>query len=353
MVPRTRLAVAEGMTDKDDQTVLGRKARAARAAQDARAMSPTRAMRLALERCAARDLGFALSVRGVGLSTEMADVFTADLPEPALILLLDNADGAPGAAVLDAQMTAALVEVQTMGRVMARPAAPRLPTRTDAAIAQPLIEGMLARLIDLLDEDGARLRGYAYGAMIENGRALALALDPGEYEVMRVGCDLGADRAADLLLALPVPARGSDAVTETPQADQPVARSLRDRLLGAPARLDAVLCRMPLPLHQLRGLQPGQVLQLSAGVLNTTALEVAPGRVVARAVLGQMSGQRALRLRDVAARMGAVPAADEARKGGHPRPVTPAPPGLPAMSQNALARVDPGEGLLDLPDFDS
>jgi len=341
------------MTDTGEQTVLGRKARAARAAQEARAMSPARAMRLALERCAARDLGFAVSVRGVGITTEMAEGFAADLPDPALILLLDGPGGVPGAAVLDAQMSAALVEVQTMGRVLARPAQPRAPTRTDAAIAQLLIEGMLTRLIDLLEDEGAHLRGYSFGAMIEDGRALALVMGTCAYEVMRVGCDLGADRGGEVILALPCPPEPVDeAPDRAAQGDPAGARPLRDRLLSAPARLDAVLCRMPLPLNQLRGLKPGQVLPLPAGVLTATALEVAPGRVVARAVLGQMSGQRALRLRGVSARPGVPPAPDA--DGSAPRPRAGAPLSLPAMPSPPapVARVDPGEGLPEYDDFD-
>lgn len=322
-------------------------------------MSPTRAMRLALERCAARDLGFALSVTGVGISTDMADAFAADLPDPALILLLDGPGGLPGAAVLDAQMTAALVEVQTMGRVLARAAVPRTPTRTDAAIAQPLIEGTLKRLIDLLGEDGdgARLRGYAFGAMIEDGRALALALDTGDYEIMRVGCDLGADRAAELLLALPLPPPVSDPVQQDNTPDEAgAAPPLRDRLLAAPARLDAVLCRMPLPLHQVRGLKPGQVLMLPAGVLGATTLEVSPGRTVARAMLGQMSGQRALRLRGLTARPGGQvavsPLSEEEAAATRPRATASATRTLPSTIPTAQARVDPGEGLPDLTDFE-
>jgi flagellar motor switch protein FliM len=287
------------MEEQGEQTVLRRKARAARAAQDAREMSPPRALRLALERCAARDLGFVLSVTGVGQARDMADGLVRDLPDRALVLLLDGPDSVPGAMILDMQVCAALVEAQTMGRVAARPAGPRRPTRTDAAIAAPMVAGVLTRMADLLPRDGGQTGAFSFGAMVDDGRALGLALGTGDYRIMRATCCLGPDREGEVILALPdieepeQRANGADASA----AEGP--GPFRDRLLNAPVRLEAVLCRMSVPLSQTRALQVGDALNLPAAAFHDAVLEAAPGRVVARAVLGQMSGQRALRLRGV------------------------------------------------------
>ncbi len=351
------------MEQQAEQMVLRRKARAARAAHEARAMSPARALRLALERCAAGDLGFRLSVTGVEESRALADGLANDLPEHALILLLDGADGVPGVMILDAQLAAALVEAQTMGRVNARRATPRPPTRTDAAIAEPLIEGALRRFAELLEEPPeviARIRGFRFGAMIDDGTALSLALGTEDYVVMRVGCGLGADREGEITLALPEPPPpATDTPADEGQGAGPAARPLRDRLLNAPARLDAVLCRLSLPLSQTRGLRVGDVLRLPAGVLQDTQLEAAPGRRVARAVLGQMSGQRALRLRGLSARAeiralanDPAPAAGATDAPESPQVTIdmPAEPPKPAPMDD-LPKVDPGEGLPDLSEF--
>ncbi|MCM2560906.1 FliM/FliN family flagellar motor switch protein [Lutimaribacter sp. EGI FJ00015] len=340
------------MADQGKQMVLRRKAQAARKAQEARAMSPQRALRLAFERCAAKDLGVRLSVTGVEQATTMADALAPELPEHALILLLDGAEGVPGVMVLDLQLTAALVEAQTMARVNARAAAPRGPTRTDAAIATPFVEGGLARFAELLEEDGAHVRGFRFGAMIDDGGGLALALGTCEYRMMRVGYSLGADRGGEMLLALPVPAPPAPDDTHPDKADiAPATTPLRARLMTAPARLDAVLCRMSLPLAQTRGLKPGDVLPLSAGVLRDTRLEATPGKTVARGVLGQMSGQRALRLHGLPpsnalkalGREGMTDAPDDAP--------SPAPWAPDTHARDPGGRIDPAEGMPDLSEF--
>lgn len=330
--------VAEGMEKPGEQTVLRRKARAARVAHEARAMSPERALRVALERCASGDLGFMLSVTGVETRQEPSETLAADLPDPALILLLDGPDGVPGAMVLDLQMTAALVEAQTMGRVSNRPAALRAPTRTDAAIAVPLVDGVFARLVSLLDGEGAGVAVYRYGAMIEDGRTLTLALGTGEYRLMRASIELGPDRAGEAVIALPVPPAGPQAAGGGDARPRPEdSKQLRDSLLGAPARLEAVLCRLTLPLAQMRMLRVGDTVPLPAGVLRRTRLESAPNRLVARAVLGQMRGQRALRLYGVSGGKPVDPPEDAVAD----RAATvPEPP--------ATARVDPAEGLASL-----
>lgn len=331
------------------QTVLRRKAHAARNAHRARAMSAERAMRLALERCASGDLGFMLSVAGVETGTEMAEALAAALPDPALILLLDGPDGVPGAMILDMQMAAALIEAQTIGHVSARPAMARRPTRTDAAIAVPLVDGVLSRLVALLQDAGTWATGFGFGAMIEDGRALSLALGTGGYRVFRVGCDLGPDRAGEVVLALPDPPVPED-VTDGPDDAAPdrAGRPLRDSLLVAPARLDAVLCRVSLPLSQLRALREGEVLHLPAGVLSDTRLESVTGREVARATLGQIRGQRALRLHGgMSSRAGAT-GEDSATK----TPAGDAPVAPPESAPAQVDRVDPGAGLPDLSEFD-
>lgn len=338
------------MGKSGDIRVLRRMAQAAQQAHEVRAMSPARALRLAVERTAARDLGFALSVTGVERAELVADALAADLPDPALILLLDGPDGVPGAAVLDLQLAAALVEAQTLGRVHARPAAARALGRTDAALAQPLISGLLSRFGALMEDDGAYAARFAFGAMIADARALALALGTGPYQVMRLGCEIGADRPAELLLALPVRAPAEVPVSPaatTGEGKPPGSSPLRARMMTAPARLDAVLCRITLPLAQVRGLQVGQVLDLPDGALRRTRVEVAGGRRVAWATLGQVQGMRALRLYDLAEVAGTPAAAPlpgpvAAQPLAAPQPVAAPPPD----------RIDPAEGLADLPSAD-
>ena len=299
-------SVAQAMANNSARSVLQRKTQTSQTAQSGQPITPSRAARVALERTAARDLGFMLTVTSVEISRAGADDLAADLPEMGLIMLLDGVDGVPGAMVLDPQMTAALIEVQTTGRVTARPARPRAPTRTDAAIATPLVRGFLARLDGLLPGDDLGPGRFRFGAMVSSGASMALTMGTGGYRILRLGCLLGADRAGELILALPIPSAPSAAphpASAQPAANAPApdgiagsGAALRARLLDAPARLEAVLHRMTVPLAELRALQPGDVLRLPAGAQFAARLESTDGRLVAEGRLGQLSGQRAVRL---------------------------------------------------------
>lgn len=316
-------------------------------------MSPARAVRLSLEKCAADDLGFNLTVTGVEQTHMLVEMIAQDLPDPPLIVLLDGPDGAPGAMVLDVQMAAAMVEVQTMGRLSARPALPRAPTRTDAAIATPLIPGVLSRVAGFLGEGGDWALGYGFGAMIETPRALSLALGPGEHRVLRIGCGLGPDREGEVIFVLPMPAPIEAEMPKIP-ADEtapPDPAALRGRVMGATVQLETVLTRIQVPLSRMQSLRPGQVFELEPGVLAKAQLETSDGRCVARVFLGQMAGQRAVRLRGVPQEGGrvSVPAAEPAQDAA-PKPAKTEPAKL-APPEPAPDLVDPAEGLPDLSVF--
>lgn len=263
--------------------------------REARVMSVSRAFKLGLERSAARDLGLMLRVGSVKVEQSLADDALGSLPDHALILLLDGPCGVPGAMILDQAINSALIDIQTMGHLSKRAAVPRNPTRTDAAMAEPLVDGTLRRMSELLD--GARdwEQGFRFGALLPDGQALSLALGTGDYWIIRAVCQIEGGGDATILLALPISAETEGAADAEAAQDTP-ARPFCDRLLSAPARLDAVLCRLSLPLSDARALKVDEVLMLPNDALALASIEMAGQKVVSNAILGQMSGLRALRL---------------------------------------------------------
>lgn len=282
----------------DDNTVIQRMARVAREGYQARAMSPAKALRLALAKAADRSIGLALLVTAV----EQRQLLVADLPpalgEGGLLLLLDGPDGRRGALRLDLPFLAALIEMQTMGRVTGKPAEPRTLTRTDAAIAAPLIDAALAEFGALLTEEGGDHwgAGYAFGAMAEDARNLGLALTEAEYHHFRLMVEIGeAAQPGALSLFLPVCAAPAQPETPgTPGAPQPL--TLEHSALDAPVCLQAVLTRLTLPLDRVGTLKPGDVLPFSSERPLGLRLEVGHKHKVADARLGQINGLRAARL---------------------------------------------------------
>ena len=287
------------MTAQDTASVIHRKARAARDGSDARAMSPAKALRLAVARAADTLLDLALTVATVEQRRVSLAQVAETVADEGLILLLDGAGGARGALALDAQMMAALIEVQTTGKVRSGAAPARRATRTDAAMVAPLVDAVLDGVDSemLAEVEGYVPRGFRFGDRVEDRRALGLVLDAPDFDVFRVTADLGPGVRTGRLDLL-VPARRPLAAktgTRT-DANAPARALMSDVALGAPVVLDAVMARITLPLREACALSRGQVLALTPESLGAIQVTGAGAHLVAEARLGQLNGWRALRL---------------------------------------------------------
>ena len=287
------------MTAQDTASVIHRKARAARDGSDARAMSPAKALRLAVARAADTLLDLALTVATVEQRRVSLAQVAETVADEGLILLLDGAGGARGALALDAQMMAALIEVQTTGKVRPGAAPVRRATRTDAAMVAPLVDAVLDGVDSemLAEVEGYVPRGFRFGDRVEDRRALGLLLDAPDYDVFRVTADLGPGVRTGRLDLL-VPARRPLATKTGPRTDAggPARALMSDVALGAPVVLDAVMARITLPLREACALSRGQVLALTPESLGAIQVTGAGAHLVAEARLGQLNGWRALRL---------------------------------------------------------
>ncbi len=286
------------MTNTTSNTILRRKATVARENHAARSMTPARGLRLAFEKTAEDDLGFALQVSGIERRQVLLGGVLSTLRDDMLLLLLDGPDGAVGAMALDLQVLSALIEVQTIGRVSPRAAPERPMTRTDAAIVMPLVNGALRRFPSLMnqDADGDWADAFQFGARIEDTRSLGLALPAPEYELFDLSMEMAAGaRQGQVMLVLPVPPPAQ--VDATQEECQMVGSPwLEERVLAAPVQLEAILCRISRPLSEVGALKPGKLLKIPASSLHAAALEAGNASHVADASLGQLNGQRALRL---------------------------------------------------------
>ncbi|MBT25178.1 FliM/FliN family flagellar motor switch protein [Thalassobius sp. S69A] len=276
--------------------ILRRKAKAAKEGREAKLMSPSRALRRALTRAAELGLQLPLTVTSVEEETLERDALLPHIEEGGLIVTLERDAGPPGVIMLDMQLLSALVEVQTLGRVFDKMASARPMTRTDAAVAMPLIDGTLTCFDQLLDgqENAAPLAGYHFGAWLRDLRRLQAQLPDGEYTLFHAQALIGAGegREGRLILALPVVAPAPQ--PETP--GEPASASIREEVLDAPARLETVLHSAQMSLEQASALKPGDVLRLPLESLQEIHLHTGDRKIVATGVLGQIGGNRAVRL---------------------------------------------------------
>lgn len=281
-------------------SVIHRKAQAAREEFDARGMSTAKALRVALARVADRCYGLPLVVTTVEQVTISQASVQDAVADGGLLALLDGEDRHPGALCLDPQFVMGLIEVQTTGAVKNTQAAARPVTRTDAAICAPFIDRFFESASSQLEENSPKIEmeNYQFGDMVEDARTLALALDNPDYDVYRLSVDLG-DGAKTGLMTVFIPIAQH---TERAMRKGVFAQSssgppgLGDIVRNAPVTLTAVLDRLEMPLKDACKLEVGMCFPISPGALADAQLTSTGGHVAARVMLGQVNGFRAARL---------------------------------------------------------
>lgn len=261
-------------------------------------ITSSRAMRLAITRAADKTHNMVMNVGGLREETlSLEDTLAAQNPDHMLMAVIKE-DAVIGIAALDTQLRSALIEVQTVGKVLAIHPEDRAPTNTDASMAEPL----LAAILQHMEETTQRtpLEGWGQGVVISGQipsvRSAGLILPDLTYRVIRMSLDLAvADRVGELVFAMP-DAKGP-VVTETQTIETEDWATRFQRTVNASSvRLDAQLHRFKLPLYVAEGLEVGQVLPLPGCQVSSLKLMARDGRMVATARLGQSGGMRAIRV---------------------------------------------------------
>lgn len=282
--------------------VIRRKIDRARPAQAEGAPGADRGWRLALARSARDAIGLELDFTRMSIRRySLADILEL-APERALIALLDGPRGALGVLMFAPEVTATLIEMQTLGRLTSTPPTPRKPTRIDAAMVAGLIDRALLGLDEALAEEAdlSWAGGFRYSSFLDEVRPLGLMLEDEPYRVLSAEVSMGGGkRAGQVLLVLPAQGRGERPATLSAGQDGEAPQftaALSAQVMQADCRLDGVIGRITLPLKQIMGLLPGDVLPLGQASVDAVALETMEGRKVALGRLGQNRGMRALKL---------------------------------------------------------
>ncbi len=287
--------------------VIRRKIDRARPALAEGAPGADRGWRLALARAARDAMALDIDFRRLSITRQSLAEILETVPERALLGLLDGPAGGLGVIMLSPDVTAAMIEMQTLGRLSAQPPAARKPSRIDAAMVAGVIDRALVGLDETLadEADLCWAGGFRYGSWLEDARPLGLMLEEDGYRVLSATIALGdAGREGQVILIVPAEGRGErPIVTTDPQASAAphFAQALQAQVMQADCRLDAVVGRLTLPLRQVMDLAVGEVLILQSAALDAISLETIEGRRVAGARLGQHRGMRALKLSEAAA----------------------------------------------------
>ena len=254
-------------------------------------------LRRALETAAETRLGLSVEVRGVHQSLRPLEEVRGLLADRGFLALLEGRPS--GGFGIDMALLSGIVEHQTIGSILSRTDASRVPTRVDAALFAPLLDECLARLTRSREADGSGPwgRGYAFGAMVPTARALALALNEGLYHVFEVTLALmEGQREGRMVVAFPDRVDSVEPEPKKAREPLPPEESLRAGVMAAHATLDAVLARVKMPLAQFQGLSVGETIPLPPGVLKDARLEIGAEAGGLPVTLGKFNGFRAVRL---------------------------------------------------------
>ena len=286
------------MTDSIHSNILRRMSGQGELPSAGNPLTTSRAVRMALTKAANDSVGLGVNISSVAEHLQPLDDIIAGL-DPALMLveLLSN-DRLVGLVTLDTQMRAALLEMQTMGKMIAMMPEDRMPTLTDKRMCEPLLDYLLQTLPQALIGTGCDgwIGTVTLGNLIKSARASQLRLTDCQYRILRMDSAFDvADRSGALQIILPV------TVTEPepdPQDAEPVNwdELFRERIETSPATLDAILHRFDLPLGNAKDLQVGQLLPLPGCTVRSVQMVSSGGNVVAHAKLGQVGGKRAVRI---------------------------------------------------------
>jgi flagellar motor switch protein FliM len=289
------------MTTDAAPSAMRRKAGFGRPPPEIGQLTPARALQGAVLQAAQDVAELAVTVGKVVEARMTVEKLIASLPEALLLGLVGDDAGRYGLVLLDPQIVAALIEVQTTGRVVPRPAETRAPTRTDAIMCADFIDRMLELLEARAGEAGLQiapaLTGFRYAMALGEPRAIALTLKDVPYRHFTMPLDIAQGaKTGEMLLILPFdpPGRRARGGGEA----SAFTGALRDRVLRTEAELSATLARREMPLAEIARLTVGTLVALPREALANVAIEDMRGRVVAKGRLGRADGNRAVRITD-------------------------------------------------------
>lgn len=288
------------MADPDQISAIRQKAGARRPPPEIPPVTAAVALGKALARAGDATAGLSINATDVTEDRVVLSVLDGDIAEHDLLAIAEGADSRFGLLVADPDLIAAVIEMQTIGRVLPSPAHPRPTTRTDAAMCADffdlVLEGLERALTAAQLPVASLCNGFRFALQLDDYRAAKMALPDIAYRRYRAVLDLGnGGKQGHLTLLLPFDATkppaahrsgaGPEKPSETPPA-----------ILGARVELHAILHRVRMSLDNVSGLAPGMVITLTRDVLDTVELEDLTGQIRATCRLGQAAGQRALRI---------------------------------------------------------
>lgn len=261
-------------------------------------------MKLAFGRAGRALPGLDLRMAAFGMERGTVAGLVGLAPDGALVARLVRGPGGTGALIVDPVVRSAIIEAETMGRIGKAAPEARPPTRIDALMTGAFFDAALSRLDDGVEglSISASLIGWRVGDLVAGAALLPLMIDEVPMRLFRLGFDFGdGARSGSAILALPMevpkPAASGSQAEDFTQA-------VGSRVLNTQAEVHAILARLSLPLDKVSDWEAGTVVPLPRQALGQVCLEDIDGNSLARGRLGQMNGNRAVRILSISQQQG-------------------------------------------------
>ncbi len=260
-------------------------------------LSPAKALRIAFERAAEKSAEMEASIVGFTETRQTLVQVSQGIQGPNLINTIKGPGGAIGLAIWDMSAVSAFLEQLITGRIVPAQAETRAPTPTDAAVMVNILNLILGGFNTEMAAvpEAPPVIGFRQSGLLEDGRAVAMALEDIAYRVYELGLDMGnGAKKGQLRLVFPWD-------SATPQAGQGMGGSEWDKawpqtIGGTQAAIQAILYRKSMSLNDITELQVGTLIPIPTEAIAAISLEGSDHRAVAMGRLGQSNGHRAIRV---------------------------------------------------------
>jgi flagellar motor switch protein FliM len=327
---------------------MQRKAGAGRPPPEIGAPTAARILRTALMQAGEDVAALSIVAGKPDESRTTLDRVVEGIADTMLMALIEGPEGRYGLVLVDPETLAALIEMQTTGRVVARPAVARPPTRTDAIMCADFID----RVLELLEarsqeadiDIAPALGGFRYALALSESRAIPMTLDDVPYRRFHIPLDLGRGaKQGTLDLILPFDAAPSTHAAATTADPAVFTEALAEAVSRTEAHLRGTLYRQDMALSEVAALAVGSIIPIPREALGQVAIEDIEGHIVMHGRLGMSDGHRAIRI-------GPVDGGDVADDLA-PGAVTPASLPAAAPTLDLAPGLDPSPEVSELPDM--
>lgn len=241
----------------------------------------------------------------VGMNVQVAEAKARPVPADELAdlllpgemsALMENEAGDIGLVLVSPGIIAALVEMQTIGRVSDRQVETRDPTPVDGALVGPSIDRILASAGAALAENGLRdpVTDFRFAMLTEADTPPTLAMADLLHSCMTLDVQIEGGRKQGMLRFVIPDTGASEDHKAASRADW--QDKISSAVLASDVTVEARLGRLRMPIQDVMRLQPGDRLALAADDLRRVRLVVGRGDLASRAKLGQSNGFRAVKI---------------------------------------------------------